>query len=103
MLSVIKSFKLFIFALNFLAIIPNITLSAILLTFYCIHFVPSAVSFNISIANIALNVSALQGPCVKITSTEKYTNRSSFAITQITFAEPLCYSDVADIQDTREQ
>ncbi|CAG8512565.1 14060_t:CDS:1 [Dentiscutata heterogama] len=101
MLAVMKSFKLFIFTLNFLAIIPNIILSAIPLTFYCTRFVPSAVSFNTSIANIALNVSALQGPCVEIASTGKYTNGSSFAVIQITSAEPLCYSNVAGVQDTR--
>ncbi|CAG8699643.1 26062_t:CDS:1, partial [Dentiscutata erythropus] len=60
-----------------------------------------AVSFNISIANNMLNVSALQDPCVEITSTGKYTNGSSFAIIQITSAELLCYSDIAGVQDTR--
>ncbi|CAG8586372.1 24247_t:CDS:1, partial [Racocetra persica] len=65
------------------------------------HFVPSAVSFNTSIANVALKVSALQGPCVEITSTGEYTNRSTFAVSKITSAEPLCYSDVIGVQDTR--
>ncbi|KAF0395995.1 hypothetical protein F8M41_010156 [Gigaspora margarita] len=86
---------------HLLIIIPNFTFSAIPFTFYCTHFVPSMVFFNTSIANVALNISALQGPCVEITSTGEYTNRSSFAITQITSAEPLCYSDVAGVQDTR--
>ncbi|CAG8483411.1 10826_t:CDS:1, partial [Racocetra fulgida] len=94
-------FKLFIFVLNLLVIIPNITLSAVPHTFYCTRFVPSAVSFNTSIANIALKVSALQGPCVEITSIGEYSNRSTFAITQITSAEPLCFSDVAGVKDTR--
>ncbi|CAG8771769.1 17329_t:CDS:1, partial [Racocetra persica] len=59
------------------------------------------VFFNTSIANIALKVSALQGPCVEISSTGEYLNGSTFAVTQITSAEPLCYSDVVGAQDTR--
>ncbi|CAG8795058.1 2510_t:CDS:1, partial [Racocetra fulgida] len=45
--------------------------------------------------------SALQGPCVEITSTGEYSNGSTFAVTQITSAEPLCFSDVAGVKDTR--
>ncbi|CAG8790000.1 11725_t:CDS:1, partial [Dentiscutata erythropus] len=69
--------------------------SAIPFIFYCNHFVPNGVSFNTTIANIALKVSALQGPCVEITSTEEYANRSTFTVSKITSAEPLCLSDVA--------
>ncbi|CAG8628682.1 3138_t:CDS:2, partial [Racocetra persica] len=77
-------------------------LYAIPLTFYCTRFVPIVASFNTSIANIVFKVSVLQGLYAEITSTGEYSNGSTFAVTQITSAEPLCYSDVAGIQDTRE-
>ncbi|CAG8528724.1 33894_t:CDS:2 [Racocetra persica] len=96
-----RSFKLFIFVLTILILIPNITLSTVPLTFYCTCYVPNTVSFNTSIANVALKVSALQGPCVEITSSGEYSNGSTFAVSKITSVEPLCYSDIAGVQDTR--
>ncbi|CAG8452617.1 6827_t:CDS:2 [Dentiscutata heterogama] len=72
------------------------------LSFYCTRFAPSAVSFNTSIANIAsLKVSALQGPCAEITRTGEFLNGSIFTVSQMTYAEPLCLSDVASVQDNR--
>ncbi|CAG8538118.1 16646_t:CDS:2 [Gigaspora margarita] len=65
-------------------------------------FVPSVVSFNTSIDKIAsLKVFVLQGPCTEITSSGEYSNGSTFAVSQITSAEPLCLSDVTGVQDTR--
>ncbi|CAG8601966.1 6058_t:CDS:2 [Cetraspora pellucida] len=75
--------------------------STIPFTFYCNRFVSNGVSFNTTIANIVLKVSALQGPCVEIASTGEYANRSTFTVSKITSAKPLCLSDVAGVQDTR--
>ncbi|CAG8617866.1 40078_t:CDS:1 [Gigaspora margarita] len=79
----------------------NIAFSAIPLTFYCTHYVQNAVSFNTSIANIALTSSTQKGPCVEITSIGEYSNGSTFPVSQITSAQPICFSDVAGVQDTR--
>ncbi|CAG8796016.1 8070_t:CDS:1, partial [Racocetra persica] len=59
------------------------------------------ISFNTTIANIALKVSALQGPCIEIASTGEYANGSMFTVSKIASAELLCLSDVAGVQDTR--
>ncbi|CAG8495802.1 9706_t:CDS:1, partial [Cetraspora pellucida] len=45
---------------------------------------------------------ALQGPCVEITSTREYANRSMFTVSKITSAELLCLIYIAGVQDTKE-
>ncbi|CAG8831581.1 33666_t:CDS:1, partial [Gigaspora margarita] len=85
-----------------LTIIPHFVFSTTIpLTFYCNCYAPSAASFNTSIANIALKASAQQGPCVEISSSGEYSNRSTFTVSKITSAKPICFGDVASVQDSR--
>ncbi|CAG8767212.1 45554_t:CDS:2, partial [Gigaspora margarita] len=48
-----------------------------------------------------LKVSAQQGPCVEISSSGEYSNGNTFLVSKITFAEPICFGDVAGVQDSR--
>ncbi|CAG8839810.1 32675_t:CDS:1, partial [Gigaspora margarita] len=58
-------------------------------------------SSNTSIANVALKVSAQQGPCVEISSSGEYSNGSIFTVSKIASAEPICFDNVSGVQDSR--
>ncbi|CAG8553327.1 10019_t:CDS:2, partial [Scutellospora calospora] len=45
--------------------------------------------------------SIISCPCVEITSIKEYSNESTFPVSQISSAQPLCFSDIAGVKDTR--